>query len=228
MELANILIPFSEYSWHEAHENAGISAGHMKVVYLGVPDSFISLPVGIKEKMVLTVGKMEWSNLKRKGIEPFVRIAAKLLDVKFVVVGEWVDDSIEYLRSIATSNVVFVGRIGDQELMDYYRRASVYVQASLHEGFGLSVAEAMLAGCVPVVTNVGSLPEVVGDCGFYCNLDDLKNMVDSIRSALDYSFADRHRIRERILTMFPVDKRKELIQQIVYALWENSVGPNSR
>ena len=34
-------------------------------------------------------------------------------------------------------------------LNDHYRRASVYVQASAHEGFGLSVAEGMLAGLHP-------------------------------------------------------------------------------
>ena len=50
-------------------------------------------------------------------------------------------------------------------LNDYYRRASVYVQASAHEGFGLSVAEGMLAGCIPVTTRAGALPEVVGDVG---------------------------------------------------------------
>ena len=43
----------------------------------------------------------------------------------------------------------------ESELTTLYAEDSVYVQPSLHEGFGLSVAEAMSAGCVPVVTSAG-------------------------------------------------------------------------
>ena len=66
----------------------------------------------------------------------------------------------------------FTGWLSDEELQDLYRRASVYVQASRHEGFGLAVAEAMLAGCVPVVMNVTAMPEVVGDAGVLIDSQD--------------------------------------------------------
>ena len=218
MDLANILIPFSKYSQLEAEENAGIHADGMKVVYIGVPDMLGSLSKEARERMALTVGKVEWANLKRKGLEPFVRAAAYLPDVKFVVVGAWADDSIEYLRSVASPNVVFTGRVSDEELLDYYRRASVYVQASLHEGFGLSVAEAMLAGCIPVVTKAGSLPEVVGDCGIYCVSSEPSEVAKAIDIALHSSPLIRAQARERILSQFPMEKRKKLLEQAVWSV----------
>jgi glycosyltransferase involved in cell wall biosynthesis len=221
MNLATVLLPFSDYSLQEAEKNAGIAAKRMKMIYIGVPDALGSMPIGQKEKMALTVGKVEWTNLKRKGLEPFIRTAAYLPDVKFVLVGIWADDSIEFLRSIASANVTFAGQVSEDELLDYYRQASVYVQASLHEGFGLSVAEAMLAGCIPVITKVGSLPEVVGDCGFHTTSSDPMDVAKAIETALNGSLSLREQARRRILSLFPLQQRGQLLEQIIYSVWSN-------
>lgn len=166
MKLATQLFTNSYFSQKEAEQNAKVPLGRVRVIYHGVPDPFGTMPTIPRERMVLTVGKVDWPNLKRKGLEPFVLAAALMPDVSFALVGTWEDNSIEYLRSIAAANVIFTGQVRGEELNNFYRRASVYVQASQHEGFGLSVAEAMLAGCIPVTTRAGSLPEVVGELGF--------------------------------------------------------------
>src|SRR5205823_11695232 len=104
-------------------------------------------------------------NLLRKGLLPFVQASAYCPAVRFVVVGRACDDSIATLRRLAGPNVEFAGFLPDAGLAALYARAAVYVQASLHEGFGLSVAEAMSAGCVPGVSRAGAAPPVVGDGG---------------------------------------------------------------
>ena len=101
----------------------------------------------------LTVSAAAVSSLVQKGQRPFAEAASLLPEVRFAFVGTWEDDAVEELRSIAGENVIFTGRLPDDDLRDSYRRAAVYVQASRHEGFGLAVAEAMLAGCVPVATS---------------------------------------------------------------------------
>ena len=58
--------------------------------------------------------------------------------------------------------VHFLGYVSDVQLRALYRRASVYVHASLFEGFGLTVLEAMASGCPVVTSNCSSLPEVAG------------------------------------------------------------------
>ena len=215
MRLATVRFTNSFYSQKEAQMNAGIPPEKVRVIYHGVPDPFGAIPVNPKERMALTVGKVDHPNLLRKGLEPFVRAAVYLPDVQFALVGAWADDAIDYLRSIATSNVVFTGRVSDEELLDYYCRASVYVQASLHEGFGLSVAEAMLAGCIPVVTRAGSLPEVVGEYGVFCENNSPEAVANGIRSAIISPSVDRQRIRERILIEFPIKKRKEALERVI-------------
>ena len=59
------------------------------------------------------------------------------------------------------------------------------MQASRHEGFGLAVAEAMLAGCVPVVMNVTAMPEVVGDAGVLIESQRPEDVAEGIRRALE-------------------------------------------
>jgi len=218
MKLATRLFTNSYYSQNEAEQNACVSKQRVSVIYHGVPDPFGAMPTTQRERMALTVGKVDWPNLKRKGLEPFVRASVYLPDVKFILVGVWADDSIEYLRSIANANVVFTGCVSDEELNNFYRQASVYVQASLHEGFGLSVAEAMLAGCIPVTTRVGSLPEVVGESGFYSETTDPSDLAKAIEMALISSDSFRVRARERILNNFNMEKRRKLLKEIIGAV----------
>ena len=82
-----------------------------------------------------------------------------------MLAGEWWDGTGERLAADAAPNVRVTGRLSDEDLDALFASSAVYVQASLHEGFGLSLAEAMLAGAVPVVTSAGALPEVVGETG---------------------------------------------------------------
>jgi glycosyltransferase involved in cell wall biosynthesis len=142
--------------------------------------------------------------------------AARLLpDVRFTFVGKWLDDSIDALRARAGENVHFTGWLSDDDLHAAYRRAAVYVQASRHEGFGLAVAEAMLAGCVPVVMNVTAMPEVVGDAGVLIESQDPAEVADGVRRALELGPGAAGRARERVLTAFPMESRRDGILRVV-------------
>ncbi len=218
MRLASRLVTNSIYSRDEAIKNAAVFTEQIHTVYHGVPDQFGTLPPGPRARMALTVGNVDRSNLLRKGHEPFVRAAALLPDVSFVLVGKWKDDAIEYLRSIATANVIFTGRVSDYALLEYYRKAAVYVQPSLHEGFGLSVAEAMLAGCVPVTTGTGALPEVTGDCGVRLREADPAEISQGVKRALAYPDEARSAIRARILKKFPLSRRREQMEELIRPL----------
>jgi glycosyltransferase involved in cell wall biosynthesis len=215
MSFADLLVTPSSYSRDETIQNASVDGKRVRAIYLGVPDPFESLPNGSREHLVLTVGNVDLGNLQRKGHEPFVRTAALLPDVNFVLVGDWKDGAIEHLRSIATPNVTFTGRISNEVLLDYYRRAAVYVQPSLHEGFGLSVAEAMLAGCVPVTTGAGALAEVTGECGLRINSTEPEEIAQAVQAALAFPDEARAAIRARILEEFPLSKRGEQLQQLI-------------
>jgi glycosyltransferase involved in cell wall biosynthesis len=222
IHLANILVTNSYYSRNEAARNALVPEEEVHPVYHGVRDPFGSLPEGSRARIALTVGNVNRSNLRRKGHEPFVRTAALMPDVNFVLAGAWKDNAIEYLRSIATSNVTFTGWLNNDALRDHYGKAAVYVQPSLHEGFGLSVAEAMLAGCIPVVTTAGALPEVAGEFGVSIAEPEPAIIARAIEEALTHREEARVAIRQTILDRFPMKKRGQALDELIAPLIDNS------
>ncbi len=218
MRLADALVTNSRYSEREAARNAGLGDRRLHVIYHGLPDPFGDhhgeVAAAPRESIAITIGNVDRANLHRKGLEPFVRAAAYLPHVKFVVIGDWKDDAIGHLRTIAGSNVEFTGWVDDGALREYCLRASVYVQASRHEGFGMAVAEAMLAGCIPVVTKDGALPEVVGDCGVFSTVEP-RSIAEAVLQAMSLPEDSRARARHHVLSHFSIQKRRALLADAI-------------
>ena len=209
MARATRLVTNSRSSAAELEENASTDPRRVAVVYHGLQDRFPDGGSADRERIALTVGVVRRRNLRRKGLLPFVRAARHLPDVRFVVAGGWQDAAIKALRAESGENVEFTGFLADRELDALFRRAAVYVQASRHEGFALSLAEAMLAGCVPVVTEAGALPEVVGDVGVKISEPAPELIADGVRRAMELGRAEGDRARARVLDSFPLEARAE-------------------
>jgi len=210
---ANVVISISKSNQIELLEK--VKPKKNILVHNGVPlDKFTPTNFN-KEKIAITVGAIKRSNLKRKGIETFVKSARYLPNVPFVVIGKFVDGSVDYLKSIAPSNVKFTGFVSDGDLMDWYKRAKVYVQISAHEGFGITVAESMLCGCIPVVTKRFALPEVVGRYGFYVPYGDEKATAEAIKKALNASDETGKKARERIMNNFSIEERAAKLMKLI-------------
>jgi glycosyltransferase involved in cell wall biosynthesis len=206
MRHAGILMTNSEYTREELWRNTGIAPDQVRVVHHGVPEHEtaggpLAPSYGDPERPIaLTVGIVDRTNLDRKGLRAFVQAADLVPEVNFVVAGKIVGDA-------GADNVHLTGWLEDEQLESLLTHARVYVQASKHEGFGVSVAEAMLAGCVPVTTRAGALPEVVGDTGVLLDDSDPRTVALGVREALHLGTAEvaRRRVRER----FSVERRRD-------------------
>lgn len=64
-------------------------------------------------------------------------------------------------------NVRPLGMLPPGTLQQWYHRASIFVQPSLYEPFGLAALEAALAGCALVLADIRSAREVWGDAAVY-------------------------------------------------------------
>lgn len=219
--LAKCIITNSYYSQQEAIRNIRLTIDRVHVIYHGVIDVYGVLPMGKRERIALTIGNICKENIKRKGHELFVKTAHYLPDVKFIIVGKWQDNAIDYLRQIAPENVEFTGWLEDEPLNDLISKSSVYLQLSQHEGFGLSMAESMLAGCIPVVTRAGSIPEVVGKAGTYVSADDPVEIAEVVAELIESDDSRRSMVRQRILANFPIEKRRKALCELIERVMGN-------
>ncbi len=87
----------------------------------------------------------------------------------------------EAVRSLGLeSRVKFLGFMGDEDLVGLMNGSTAMVLASLYEGFGLPIVEAMACGTAVITSNVSSMPEVAGDAGIL--VDPMKE--ESIAEAM--------------------------------------------
>lgn len=118
-----------------------------------------------KRNLVVTVGRI--APEKRMGI--FLEIARTLPNVEFAIIGSVASERASYydgLKTAAPTNVSFIVA-PLRKVTEVLGSAKVYLHAAQNEHFGITIVEAMAAGCVPVVNDTGGPREIVTeDVGF--------------------------------------------------------------
>jgi glycosyltransferase involved in cell wall biosynthesis len=183
----------SETTKKQIMQHTGLPPEKITVAYIGM-DSMDSHLQGKDEsrRYGVAVGTIE----PRKNYPFLVETWRKLrdqsgLDFELVIIGKrgWGNVSLPKLPWLK-----IVENASDEERDEYIGNASVLVQASLYEGFGMPLLEAMRAG-VPVVTSDrGSLPEIAGDAAVILPLEKPDEWPTSIRNALSDA-----NLRERLV-----------------------------
>lgn len=218
MRLSDAVLPFSNTSGQEVLRYG--RPRRIRTAYLGIDTAiFHSGNQPRARRAVTACYAISRDALLQKGVEPFVRAAAHLPDAEFVVTGEFVDDTADYLRSIATPNVHFtMRRYSLEEYANALRSSQVYVQASAHEGFGVSLAEGMACGCVPVVANRYAMPETVGEAGIVVPFNDPPALARGIAEALSRPELGEA-ARQRVLNHFTLAHRRQLLKEELEAVF---------
>lgn len=82
-------------------------------------------------------------------------------------------------------DIIYTGKISDEQLIALYKKAECFVIPSLEEGFGIPVLEAMAAEC-PVISSMNaSLPEIGGDSAVYFDPQKQEELEAKIIELLD-------------------------------------------
>jgi alpha-1,3-rhamnosyl/mannosyltransferase len=78
------------------------------------------------------------------------------------------------------ANVAFPAYVDAADLEGLYAIASCFVFASINEGFGIPVLEAMRRGVPVACSNASALPEVAGDAALYFDPYSVRGIADAL------------------------------------------------
>ena len=193
---ADYLLADSESTRRDLIELLHVPPDRAQVIYGGVDASFAPVEDAaalqtIRDRyasgrpFVLAVGTLE----PRKNYPTLIRAFARAreharLPHVLVIVGKkgWVYEpifaAVEELGLKDT--VLFPGFVPDAELPAMYSAADLLATPSFYEGFGLPPLEAMACGTPVIVSDVSSLPEVVGEAGLRIDPGDADALADAI------------------------------------------------
>jgi glycosyltransferase involved in cell wall biosynthesis len=164
-------------------------------------------------KSFLTVGTNLENEKNRllKGIDLILNIAPQFPQAQFTIIGAKPDSF-----NLLPANVCLIASVNHDEIINYYSQAEFYLQLSLSEGFPNSLCEAMLCECVPIVSDVASMPYIIGDSGFVLAQKNINQLKTIIEQAISIDTKKLGQLaRQRIAQNFSEEKRAEELRKVI-------------
>lgn len=219
IKIADLLLPVHEslilhkYSYlNTKYKNQGIfglrpklNQKKYKVIHNGFnSNEFVDLGMKRESKSFITiVSDLNSVNYKLKGIDLIVELAKNRPDLKFYIIGS-VNYKFDY-----SSNITFLGRMGQKDLVYALNTKQFYIQVSIAEGFPNALCESMLCGCIPIGSDVFSIPEIIDDTGIVLKSRDSFKLSSEIDVLLNKDLEKlRENVRKRIIGNYSLNLRK--------------------
>ncbi|MEK9147236.1 MAG: glycosyltransferase family 1 protein [Patescibacteria group bacterium] len=195
------IIAVSKTTKEDIIKNYNIDPSKITVTYEGYdknrfePQPKTKLALVLKKyhvdgEYIIAVGTLQ----PRKNLERLIE-AYSILNTKYtiqntslVIIGKkgWFYDAIfQKVKDLNLERkVIFTDYVPDDDLPALIGGAQVYVLPSLWEGFGIPVIEAQACGVPVVVSNISSLPEIVGESGILVDPESVESIAQGIKKVL--------------------------------------------
>ncbi len=162
----------------------------------------VKMKYGLPEKFLMYAGDANWIKNLPFLIDCFRNLinTTQFREIKLVLVGGVFLKNVENInhpeleslkevnRKIRDygleSRIIRPGYIEDSELAAFYNLATVYIQPSLYEGFGLPLLQSFACGTPVISSNAGSLYEVGGRAALYFDPTNINHFISLISEVL--------------------------------------------
>jgi len=145
----------------------------------------------INEDFIFTLSTLEPRKNQARLIKAFKMVKETYPNLQLIIGGRtgWG----EVLEEV--EGVSMPGYIPDADLPGLYSGCLAFVLPSIYEGFGLPPLQAMSCGAAVAVSNISSLPEVVGEAGVLFDPES----VESIAAGIIEAIKNRGKLKEKSL-----------------------------
>lgn len=147
-----------------------------------------------------------------KGLDLYIELARKFPECTFTLLG---GSSLDFIDKPA--NLKIVANIWGEKLVALFSSHQFYVQLSVSEGFPNALSEAMLCECLPLVSAVGGMPDIVGETGFVLKKRDANELFKLAELAMSSTQLNElgKSARERIATNYTFENRRVNFLRVV-------------
>lgn len=195
---ADLVVTPSEYNADQLVREHGCEREQIKVLPLavpldhfspGVPDSVLLEEHHLfGRQVILFVGRMAGNKRIDLLVEALPSVQKQVPNALLLLVGDEQSNPahrevVAQARARAeelgvTDDVIFTGMVPD--VPPYFRLADVYATASLHEGFGVPLIEAMASGVPVVASRATAHPSVLGEAGVLVEPDNAQELAEAL------------------------------------------------
>ena len=174
-------------------------------------DKFKRISSATKNSFVTVAGLLnKVSQQKLKGIDLIISVAKYFPDCTFTIIG----GEKRFFQNVS-DNVKFISSIPNDDLPSILSSNRYYLQLSMAEGFPNALCEAMLCECIPIGSDVFSIPEIIGNTGYILkerNIALLKQLLESLMEIEPGKTGKE--ARERIKQNYSIEKRKAKLKVV--------------
>ncbi len=190
-------VAISEQTRQDALCLGRIAPNQVSVVYPGVNDDMFVRPstseisstletLGISAPFMLCVNTLNPRKNHARLVKAWEKGGLAGDGWTLVLVGHAAGNPLaQQLQAQKYANVVWLGYVSRHQLRHLYYGCEIFVYPSLYEGYGIPVAEAVVAGKPVITTQRSSMAEIVGQNAIYIDPVDISNMASGLRQMID-------------------------------------------